>query len=195
MVSPMGAAAGGVLSPAKTQQPTPNTQASIRINISCWMILWFRIFPHALRQMLFRQFIPVVNIIDQYFLAYQDNCHLPLYHAATSATTSPYVVYWPHLTSTTEPETTTCTGPQPQSPLELVRFSGSFPHTRHRPKTSERVTSSHQIATDYFLLKTQIGLILSGMPAWARRGLKTRLDSKSSALYGREGSSPSSGTL
>ena len=38
----------------------------------------------------------------------------------------------------------------------------------------------HQMATDYVWLKTQIGLIPSGIPALARIWLKTRLDSKSS---------------
>ena len=68
--------------------------------------------------------------------------------------------------------------------MKLDRFTGRFPHTRHTPKTSEIVTSSHQIATDCFSLKTQIRLIPREMPALARIWLKTRLDSKSSARKG-----------
>ena len=64
--------------------------------------------------------------------------------------------------------------------MELDRFTGRFPHTRHTPETSEIVTLPHQMATDYVWLKTQIGLIPSGIPALARIWLKTRLDSKSS---------------
>ena len=64
--------------------------------------------------------------------------------------------------------------------MELDRFTGRFPHTRHTPETSEIVTSPHQMATDYVWLKTQIRLIPSGIPALARIWLKTRLDSKSS---------------
>ena len=64
--------------------------------------------------------------------------------------------------------------------MELDRFTGRVPHTRHTPEASEIVTSPHQMATDYVWLKTQIGLIPGGIPALARIWLKTRLDSKSS---------------
>ena len=67
--------------------------------------------------------------------------------------------------------------------MELDRFTGGFPHTRHTPEASEIVPSPHQMATDYVWLKTQIGLIPSGIPALARIWLKTRLDSKSSGHY------------
>ena len=55
-----------------------------------------------------------------------------------------------------------------------------LPDVFHTPEASEIVTSPHQMATDYVWLKTQIGLIPSGIPALARIWLKTRLDSKSS---------------